>query len=189
MCAAGPRQDACCLQPLTFLLDDQEHTVALAQWGEAAASQDSLRAAAMVNMSPIHSYLFSPDGNLLHANETAAVMVNKSGTQLSLAVRFMTAGCRSTTASVRACEQQHSLFFKCSFSGFQRHEALSLDWSNGIILNVAVDTAVCFISTAQASFNSMHFAASACMKDHHWIINAVPVQARRGMPFLWMTFC
>ena len=91
MCAAGPLQDAFCLQPLTFLLDNQEHTVALAQWGEAAASQDSLRAAAMVNMSPIHSYLFSPDGDLLHANETAAAMINKSGTRLSLAECFGTA--------------------------------------------------------------------------------------------------
>ena len=70
-----------CLQPLTFVLDGQEWTVALTQWGEAAASQDSLRAAAMMNMSPIHSYLFSSDGNLLHANEPACSKIKKSGEQ------------------------------------------------------------------------------------------------------------
>ncbi len=69
----------CGLQPLTFHLDDQEYTVALTQWGEAAASQDSLRAAAMVDMSPINSYLFSSDGNLLHANDQGIVMIKKSG--------------------------------------------------------------------------------------------------------------
>ncbi len=69
----------CGLQTLTFHLDGQEHTVALGQWGEAAASQDSCRAAAMVNLSPVNSYLFSSDGNLLYANDQGVVKIKKSG--------------------------------------------------------------------------------------------------------------
>ena len=71
----------CSLQPLSFELDGQQYTVALTQWGEAqaTASQASLRAAAMLDLSPINSYLFAADGKLLHANNKAAGMIKNAG--------------------------------------------------------------------------------------------------------------
>lgn len=71
----------CALQPLSFELDGQQYTVVLAQFGQAQASTSSakLRAAAMLDLNPISSYLFGADGKLLHANNNAAEMIKNAG--------------------------------------------------------------------------------------------------------------
>ena len=73
--------ELCDLQPLSFELGGKEYTVLMSQWEEAQAtvSQANAHAASMLDLSPINSYLFTTDGQLLHANNKAAGMIKNAG--------------------------------------------------------------------------------------------------------------